>query len=293
MNTKILVSIAGWEERFLKGMEGNLTNFSPDVVHVLYSKAYAGWTENNRNELKQLIEKQGKVYSQTEHDFDDPAACYESVWKSISEVVRSSSDEVLFDATTATRELIWYLLHFLKTIGVKTDFIYYRASSYGGWLSRDAQAPHLVLKSSGVMYPDLPTCILALSGFDDERLWQLFRRYEPRKMLLGVQVGDQLENTKRNVPLQSRNFENAECFDFDSFDVSDNSFEILRNIVAPLLSDYNIIAASLGPKPGALSLFRLTQEFKQIGLVYIPAKEYCREYSSGIDWTNKSFANVF
>ncbi|SDK78123.1 hypothetical protein SAMN05192566_2381 [Methylophilus rhizosphaerae] len=112
-------------------------------------------------------------------------------------------------------------------------------------------------------------------------------------MLIGHQIGDQLENKVRNVFGVEEPTEADMFFDFNCFDPSDQSVQLLREKIEPITKSHNVLAASLGPKPSALILFKLTELIPEIGLVYIAANDYNIEYSSGIDLTNRTLSKVF
>jgi hypothetical protein len=69
-------------------------------------------------------------------------------------------------------------------------------------------------------------------------------------------------------------------FYLDSYRNS-HGYEEIKNIIEKNKDQFNIIATSLGPKPSAISLFKLAMEFNQIGLVYTPSKDFNKLYSSG------------
>jgi hypothetical protein len=292
MNEKLLLAPAGWEQRFDEGVSLDIAEFSPSKIWIPYSNEYSERTASYRNKINQTAKKLGIEYVETPHSYHDAIALYQSLLVEFDTQVQTASS-VRFHATTTPRDMIWYLLHFLSEKKVPTEFSYFRPLQYGSYLSRDAKSPNFVLKRSGIAFPDQPMCILALSGYDEERLSQLKQRYEPKAMLIGHQTGEQLENKKRNVFGTNEPTDGVKYFDFDCFDTSDNSVETLCAQIDSLGESYNVIAASLGPKPSALTLFKLTQLRPEIGLVYIPAGDYSAEYSTGIDIQSRTLANVF
>lgn len=292
MSNKILIVVAGWEERCLLGCANDISQFSPDIVLIVYSKEYASWTQQNRLLIKEICLNKNISVSDSSHSFCSPSENFATLNDELSKVFTNSHSEVRFNATTSPRDIIWSILHFLNTKSINTEFSYYRVGEYGEWLSRDADTPRLAMKRSGIMYPDLQTCLLVLSGYDDQRLGQLIRKFEPRKVLVGVQTGEQLQNRERNRPEISDFGVNIERFDFDCFDCSAEALQLLLDRINPLTDNYNLIAASLGPKPSALTLFRMTNINANIGLVYIPAKEYNKNYSRGIDLINTTLVKL-
>lgn len=291
MNERILLAPAGWEQRFEDGVYIDIDEFKPSKILIPFSFEYAHRTLPFRERIKIKATSLGISYHEFDHDYSDAISLYKSFLE-VFEEYASNASKVRFNVTTAPRDLIWYSLHFLSEKKIPTEFSYFRPLKYGTYLSRDARAPRLVLKRSGIAYPDQPTCILALSGFDEERLSQLNRRYEPRKMLIGHQIGDQLGNRDRNTAVECVSTDAISYFDFDCYDVTDTSVKTLCRKIDELTEPYNVIAASLGPKPCALTLFLLTQLRPEIGLVYIPAGDYSEDYSSGIDLTHRVLTEI-
>lgn len=279
--SKILLSPAGWEERFLRGTIADIEEF--DIEHLLipYSIKYASHTELYRRELKKYASSKSIVFSEFDLDYNDDIALYKGVSFFLSNYIKSNKVKLYFNITSTPRDFIWYVLHYISINNIKTFFSYYRPEFYApGYLSCNAGRPRLVLKRSGIVYPDKQTCILALSGYDVERLSQLKYQFEPKVILIGRQTGNQFENIPRNATIDSPIVKE---FDFDCYDVSDSSISIIKNILSPYLNEYNILSASLGPKTCAITLFYITQLIPEIGLVYIPANDYNLEYSRGID----------
>jgi len=291
MSKRILLVVAGWEERFLLGSQRDILDFEPSQVLVLFSNEYATWTEGHRASLRLKCNLAGLPYSEHSLDFSDPSVAFPQLSLVLNDQLPKST-YVRFNGSTAPRDIIWAALHLLSARGDEIEFSYYKVGSYGEWLSRDAEVPRLAMKRSGLMYPDLNTCLVVLSGYDDHRLGQLIRKFEPRKVLVGRQVGHQLGNAERNRP-DIRDFgAEIECFEFDCFDPTLNSETLLIERLESLTEDYNIVVASLGPKPSAAILFKVTNKLPSIGLVYIPAKEYNKDYSRGADVDNPCIVKI-
>lgn len=292
MSHKLLLAPAGWEPRFDEGVNIDIEEFAPSKIWIPYSNEYSARTSPYRRKIHDKSKKLGIEYIETPHTYHDAVSLYTSLLAEFDTQVSANSD-VRFHATTTPRDMIWYILHFLSEKKVSTEFSYFRPLKYGDYLSRDAKPPIFVLKRSGIAFPDQPTCILALSGYDKERLSQLKQRYEPKAMLIGHQIGEQLENNKRNILGIDEPSDSDKYFDFDCFDTSDESIQTLCSQIDSLTEPHNVIAASLGPKPSALTLFKLTELRPEVGLVYIPAGDYNEEYSTGIDTSNRTLVKVF
>jgi hypothetical protein len=291
MSNRILLIVAGWEERFLLGAKRDIEDFQPERVVVLFSDKYAEWTSQHRASLQEICDTTRLPYSEFNLDFSDPIHSFPQLGLILNEQLPQSL-HVRFNGTTTPRDIIWTVLHILSARGDQIEFSYYQVEGYGEWLSRDAEVPRLVIKRSGLMYPDLNTCLLVLSGYDDHRLGQLIRKFEPRKVLVGRQIGQQLGNAERNRPDIKDFGTEIEFFEFDCLDPTSNSEQSLIRKLEPLTESYNIVAASLGPKPSAAILFKVTNKLPSIGLVYIPAKEYNIAYSNGADLDHPYLVNI-
>lgn len=289
MHERILFAPAGWEQRYEEGVYIDIEEFKPTLVLVPFSKKYAARTSPFRERISARCKNIGIIFIEEQQDYYDAVSLYKSTL-ALFETCVSTPTKVRLNGTTSPRDLIWYALHFLSQKSISTEFSYFRPIEYGEYLSWDAREPRLIFKRSGIAYPDLPTCILALSGFDMERLAQLKQRYEPRKMLIGRQTGRQLGNEQRNVLANTHS--EVEYFDFNCFEINKKALQVLCEKLAKIKDTHNIIAASLGPKPCAVILFQLTQVCPEIGLVYIPAGDYSEDYSSGIDLSQRTLNEV-
>ena len=207
-----------------------------------------------RNNIEKYLK--GKKIEQVsiELDYSDDVCLYKKIIEFLSSNIKGQ-DVFRFNYTTSPRDIIWYTLHYLQFNHIHTELSYYRPDDYAkGHLSCNAGSPRLIIKRSGIVFPDKHTCVLALSGFDAERLAQINHQFEPKKILIGRQTGAQFENLTRNV---SFNSSIVEEFPFDCYDISDSSLDILKNKIVPLIEEYNVIASALGPKPCAVTLFDL------------------------------------
>ena len=130
-----------------------------------------------------------------------------------------------------------------------------------------------------------PTMLLIVTGFDWERTAQLIRTFDPAVVRLVMQKGLQFGNAKRNRKAHEDYFGgrrgDLEKVDVDAYE-GDHGFETVRTIVAEYSRRYNVLMASLGPKPSAVALYRVQRLFPATALVYSPSNEYSRDYSRGI-----------
>eukprot|EP01037_Dinobryon_pediforme_P007472 gene7472-7536_t len=125
--------------------------------------------------------------------------------------------------------------------------------------------------------PDIPR-------FDSERVSQLISFFDPKKVLLGIQLGSQFGNHLRNNGKLHKIEADYEIVEIDGYS-SDMGYAALEGCVSKHIEEYNIVVTSLGPKLTALSLYKLFQKHNEIALAYIPCKDFNLEYSSGIGET--------
>jgi hypothetical protein len=293
--TTTLISFASWEPRFVKGVTHLMEEGGVNKCVVVYAKEYAAQTAHNRYVLNSEAKKHSIELVEVQISLETSIASWKQLVQELPKYVADNTD-VLFDITTAPREPLWYILHILDALGCKVQWVYHHPESYTkDWLSRNAQSPRLILKRSGIALPGKKTCIIALAGFDHERLAQLIERYEPVKCFVGRQIGKQLDNPSRNTGFDEVfvNQKEIEVFDFDCYDASSMAVQsLIARLPLDIWEKYNVIGASLGPKPSAITMFKLTQIHREMGLVYIPSGEYNPEYSMGIDLPKTSLGSL-
>jgi hypothetical protein len=141
-----------------------------------------------------------------------------------------------------------------------------------------------VYQHSGIAKLGKPTALLLLNGFDTERAEQMIQFFEPHLLMVGLQHGKQFQNEERNLKRAERLgqlIRNIRTFEIDAYS-TDHGFSAIVEQIKPLVAQYNIIAASLGPKTSAIAMFRVIAEFPEIALAYAPSRQFNLEYSSGI-----------
>ena len=188
---------------------------------------------------------------------------------------------LLLDLSTMPRELIWNILTYSTLIFEKIDLIYHKPKEYAQWLCRNFEKPVLQIGHSGISRFGKPTALIIITGFDPERTKQLINHFEPDIVYLGIQIGSQFENIKRNIE-EHKSFlmQNLNYFELDSFDI--NSGDSSLNKIVEILTEYNIIISSQGPKLSSVITYNSFVKYSNVGLAYVPSKEINLEYSKGI-----------
>jgi hypothetical protein len=282
-SSDVVIAVAGWEQRFLKGLERDIETHEPASIVLLAFEEYKEMTRANREALsRQCNEKRISLQEVTLRR--EP----KEVWRSLQELFGDASfsdKKILLDISTMPREVIWWSLKFLQRRASTISFVYHRPGGYASdWLTRDTGEPRLVYQCSGIARLGKPTGLLLLSGFDSDRALRMIQYFEPSLILLGIQNGEQFDNQSKNInPAReiSERMTLVNAFDMNAFGV-DWGFEAMSDAVRPALATHNIIAASLGPKVSGISLFMLHCTYPQIALAYAPSRQFNVDYSSGI-----------
>jgi hypothetical protein len=130
------------------------------------------------------------------------------------------------------------------------------------------------------MYPDKPTCLVMLCGPEISRAEKMFNRFEPRKTLI---LRDPRAADYGEIKQLPDEYAGAvEEIIFDNTDVSKANLVLLADLVQPQIETYNVVAASLGPKMGAILLFELSEQYEQVGLSYVISGQHNLSSTSGI-----------
>lgn len=285
MNKSRLISVLGWEERFLLGLTRNIEQLSIQSVDLLIYEEYRSFTAKNLLEADMISIRSGKACTKHPIKYNDPVL----TWKYLQSWVEQSitiGEIIWLDITTMPRETIWSLLFFLSQRSCEIHYVYWSPLQYDDkWLCKEPDKPRLLFKHSGVSEFGKDTALIILTGFDSERTGQLVLHYEPTLTVLGIQQGVQYQNTSRNSPQhhidQCKGETTIKMFDFDAYE-PEHGLLALKKAIVPLLADYNVVISSLGPKLSAISVYKLHSEFPSLALTYVPTKEYNLVYSHGI-----------
>ncbi len=276
-----LVTCSGWEDRFTEGLEHNIAKFNIDEVVVFNIDKFLDKTQKNRMEA---IHKLKDInYSEVEISLVDDV----KTWRTIEQFFNTNQIDrknICVDITTMPRFLIWFFMHFVSRYNNCAKYVYYKPNKYEecDWLTSDAEQPRLVFKHSGIYLSDRPTLLVVQTGFDIERVNQLIYSYEPERVFLGAQIGDQFDNLVKNLHKHKEHlkFQEIEYFEIDAFNAP-YGYEVMKEIVVKYSETHNIILSSFGPKPAAVAMFNLNGDIPEVGLSYVLVKNYNEAYSHG------------
>lgn len=276
----LLISCASWEERGERSIQFHQENSQFDEILLFGVKEFSDLYRKNSFNALDLINGDIQYVSA----FDDI-----TTWKSIQNLVDEnhiSQKSILVDVSTMPRYLIWYLFHFLVAKGNQITYTYFSPERYEecDWLTEEPMSPRLILKHSGIYLPNRNTILVVQSGFDTERVSQLIDAYEPEKVILGVQTGEQLNNITKNLKRhkETLNYQEIEYFPIDAFS-EDHGFSAVQDKVLQYVDSKNVIMASFGPKLVAIEMFKINLQIPEVGLVDVPVRNYNQKYSLGIN----------
>ncbi|WP_298527537.1 hypothetical protein [uncultured Christiangramia sp.] len=283
MNKRHLVTVLGWEDRFIEGFKIILKEYQLNEITLIRFVDYLsmGTMEENEVLFSSLSESHNIKINFLDLEYNDSVAN----WKNLNDFfLKNYLEKILLNITTIPRETIWALLFHFKKKNKSIEYIYFKPEAYHkGWLTKNHKEPRLLFKHSGVFDLEKKLVLIVITGFDESRLRQLIDYYEPDKLIILSQEGDQFSNSNRNrsMLLKNDDIEISEI-EIDSYCISDASkllaIEIEKN------RDFNIILASQGPKTSALSTYNIYLKYKdKLGLAYVPARDFHSHYSKGIN----------
>jgi hypothetical protein len=283
MKIDTVICVLGWEDRFLGGMEIIFQKNDVKNLILISFEDYAsmGEAEQHREILKKSAEEKNVRVIPIQLVYSDSIGN----WKILDNFFMENSlgEEVLVNITTFPRETIWTLLFFLKKVVSHVNYIYFKPIDYNkSWLTKNHKHPRLLFKHSGVFDLNKKLVLFIITGFDNNRLETIVEFYEPEEVVMFFQEGNQFDNQLRNIGIINGKNIKVEKVSLNNYDI-DGSTEIIQKYVEKYAS-FNIIVSSQGPKTSALSTYKnyLLSE-QNIGLAYVPAKDFNISYSKGTD----------
>ena len=282
MSIDVVISVAGWEERFVKGLTNDLNRLRPSKVLIFVFEDYRELTNDNRLAISSLAKSLNVEYREIAVT-RDPLNLWRAVGSALGPELSAMS--ILLNVSTMPREVMWWICLRLENLRSKFSYVYYKPGGYASdWLTRDTGQPRLVYQLSGISSLGKPTCLLLLTGFDMARAIQIIEFFEPALVIIGVQVGTQFDNHTKNIEQSESLRQRAREVRFFELDAmtSDRGLEAMDNAIAGIRSEFNIVGTSLGPKVSALALYQLARIHKDVALAYAPSREFNPKYSFGI-----------
>lgn len=286
MENNVIIICPSWEDRSFLGFIRDCEDIKANKVIALHKEHPINELEINDciEKIKSHCAQQGIAYNNFIWK-DNPIENGESLNLCLYQL--EPTDIMHIDITTMPRDIIWTLLFFFNQRSNQVIIRYYQPESYHEtWLSKEPYSPRLLLKHSGIIELGKPQCVVIITGFDEERTRQIVSKFEPQKVVLCVQKGEQFNNACRNEISQHesicRNFGVSDIFSVEMDCYGTDFGEGAIDDVLSSLSDYNVILASFGPKPSAIGVYKAYQHHAEVALCYVPCKEYNKDYCQGI-----------
>ncbi|HET6244826.1 MAG: hypothetical protein H0V01_10725 [Bacteroidetes bacterium] len=277
-----VITVLGWEDRFPLGMEIILSKYKVKRIVLISFIDYCSMDkmEDNKKNLLENCAMEKIEVVEVNLEYSNSI----NNWKCLDQFFEKETEniEYLLNITTIPRETIWALLFFLRQKNSHINYIYFKPETYcDGWLTKNYKNPRLLFKHSGVFELDKKLALFIITGFDDSRLDSLIEYYEPSKIVVFSQRGNQFHNMDRNKYIKKSNSFESEIVEFDSYDVEEAT-KILNDTIIKY-GDSNIIISSQGPKLSSLSTYKNHLLHDSIAFAYVPAQDFNLEYSKGIN----------
>lgn len=219
--------------------------------------------------------------------------CAQKQWESL----RSSFDELIptdavspaitIDVTTFNREslLVMTLLLRMRYPSSSIRLLYAAPQTHGEWLSRGFRIVRNVIGFAGTQYPNRPTLLVVLSGFESERTLKLIEEHEPALVLLGI--GDppsRVDFLNRNEAEQKLVLARQ---DVRPFKFAATDLLACRSSLASLINEYggtyNVILAPMSTKLSTLAALTVAEQFPDTQITYcLPGEYNVTDYSTGV-----------
>ncbi|AYN00097.1 hypothetical protein [Chryseobacterium sp. 3008163] len=278
-----LVTVLGWEERFLLGLKTILKDFVLESIILIQFEDYLSMDNmsNNYAEIVNLSNEYNFEIIDVKLEYNDSI----KNWNLLEYLFVKSETNYLFNITTIPRETIWTLFFFLKRKVETLNYIYFRPKIYcNDWLTRNHKFPRLLFKHSGLFDLNKKLSLFVIAGFDNSRLEQLIDYYEPSKIIIFYQKDNFFENGERDLTFYkfASRFD-CKIIEINTYDVGKTS-NVIFDQFTEYEKEYNIIIDSQGPKISSMSVYEVYLRSKeQMGLAYVAAKDFNSKYSQGID----------
>ena len=287
MENNVVFICPSWEERSWLGFEHECKALT--IQKVVVVKKTCPINEQGVSECISKISSfcQERLIKYVELTWSEPLADNWLSMKSNLDTILSNEDQIHLDITTMPRDIIWSLLFFFYHCPNHVEIRYYQPNSYNDtWLSREPYSPRLLLKHSGIIELCKPQCVVIVTGFDVERTRQIVSKFEPQKVVLCVQKGQQFDNNNRNgAKSHELVCRNSGVSDVSLKEINCYGEDFGKNVINEIissLSDFNVIIASFGPKTSAIGVYMAYLTHPEIALCYVPCREYNKDYCQGI-----------
>jgi len=263
MSGVALIGFASWEERCRLGIEKTLRSNTGANTYLWYSSEYATWTSKTRTAIQKLVEEMGGSYLDYPIKLSEPSFWWRDMQSRVREIGQLG-EPIIFDYSTCPRNALWCILSILTECRSDVRLIYYppkKNDGYGKWLSADPGPPILIYGHSGIADPLHPTALVVTTGFDLQRTAQLYNVFEPERMVVLLQTGEQFQNEDKNLRIHLEWLKGSKDDRLSSREIDayspDHGYATLLECVDELAESCNVVLASLGPKLGSIGMYKV------------------------------------
>lgn len=223
-----------------------------------------------------------------ELDTSDPTRTADSMLRSLKEASKFDPRNILIDISTFTREaflILYRIINHLWGYSTPVNYVYARAKEYSvgsasneKWLSRGVADVRSVLGYPGEFEPSRCLHLIALVGFEYERVAELIRRCEPSVISLGYASPresdgqDHLEGHRYSFERLRSVFGEVGMFAFPGYDPTGARDAILRQFRSR--SGYNCMLAPMNTKLSTMGAVQAALVESSIQIVYSQAIIY-------------------
>lgn len=200
------------------------------------------------------------------------------------------------DITTMTHEMLLIIVAAADEIVIPWKdlrLVYNVADQYSGddepdkkWISRGIHEVRSVVGYPGTWSPGEQTTLVALPGFDSERMQRMVEEIEPDQLIVGIAhpIGNHhtwSADKNRKIAEQLLTTRKGTTFDYpalDPFGAVDAVVHVLRDV-----KDHNVLLAPLNSKISTAALGVLVRKRSEWQICYAPALIYNLSYATPSD----------
>jgi hypothetical protein len=286
----LFIVCASFEDRTTSATSSLANNYAAKRAIIYFNAEFMEYskTKDNLEKIQVSLRKHCSNIQTVEGSLNDAQKQFSALKKRILECGFGEIQRVTIDVTSFNREALLVLMALLRNNypSALIRVLYVSPMSHGDWLSQGFREVRNIIGFPGLQRPSRPTVLLALSGFEPDRVKKLIDEHEPRLVLLGL--GD--PPTKKIF--LGRNYEEQKTLlvrqDVERFEFPANSINgcasKLEEVVQKYINDYNIILAPMSTKLSTLGAYLMVERHPDIQLTCcIPGQYNMDGYSKGED----------
>lgn len=286
----LFIVCASFEQRTTSATECLAEDYRAKRGIIYYNSEFFpfGKTKENLRIIEGILNQRCKDLSNIEGSLNDAHKQFDVLRKAILECGLGEIQRVTIDVTSFNREALLVLMALLRNNypSALIRVLYVSPSAHGDWLSRGFREVRNVIGFPGVQRASRPTVLLALSGFEPDRVKKLIDEHEPRLVLLGlgdpptrkVFLGRNIEEQKTLLARQD-----VERFEFPANSIN-GCYLKLKEVLQKYINSYNIILAPMSTKLSTLGAYLAVEANPDIQLTCcIPGQYNMDGYSVGED----------